>query len=147
MIHDFECAATCPGFRIVGCIDKPGDARVQNSPSAHGAGFEGDVETATGETIVLEGDARRPQRNQFSMARGIVIADDAILSTSENVSVWRNDDRPDGDFARSLGGPGFRNRRPHKVDILFGRHWADSLSGRDQRRSKSCLKWAAAAAL
>ena len=52
VVHDGEDAAAGSGFGVGGGVDEAGDAGVKDRSSAHGTGFERDVEGAVFEAIV-----------------------------------------------------------------------------------------------
>ena len=111
MVHDGEDGAAGAGFGIGSGVDQAGDAGVEDSAGAHGAGFERDVESAAfvvfiEEAIVFEGAAGVAEGDDLGVGGGVVFAEDAVLAMGDDLALV-DDDGADRDFAGGFGGAGF----------------------------------------
>ena len=88
-------------------VDQAGEAGVEDCASAHGAGFERDVEgAALGQAIVGEGAGGVAEGDDLGVGGGVVVAQDAVLAAGDDLAV-EGEDGADGDFSIMLGGAGF----------------------------------------
>jgi len=51
---DFEAGANGTPFRVIAAIDEALDASLNHSASAHGAGFDGDIQNCLREPIIVD---------------------------------------------------------------------------------------------
>jgi len=115
MREDFEARADGAATRIVGAINEPGDAGLDHGAGAHGARFEGDVESDAGKAIVGEGASGFAEDDDFGVSGGVVVADGAIAGTRDDF-VFADDESADGNFSGGGGGgAGFVESELHEV--------------------------------
>jgi hypothetical protein len=111
VVHDAEDAAAGSGFGVVGGVDEAGDAGVEDGSGAHGAGFEGDVESAATffckEAIVFERETGGAEGYDLGVGGGVAVAEDAVVAAGDDLSGGGDDDCAYWDFACGLGGLGF----------------------------------------
>ena len=104
--EDLEAGAEGAAFGVVGSVDDAGDARLDDGSGAHGAGFEGDVESGAGEPVIVDGLGHFTNGDDFGVGGGVVIADGAIAGAHEDGATVDHD-CADGYFAGFGGGLGF----------------------------------------
>lgn len=119
MVHDFEDRSACACLRIAGSVDEFCDTSVQDGPGAHGAGFQCDVEAATGEAIVAERLSGGAHGYHLRMAGRVVVADDAVLAEADDLAFRGDDDGADGHLAFRHGGVRFDDGG---ADVVFVSH-------------------------
>jgi len=110
MVHDAEDGAAGAGLGV-GCgVDEARDAGVEDGAGTHGAGFEGDVESAASvavifvdQAIVFEGAAGLAEGDDLGVGGGVVVAEDTVLAMGDDLALV-DDDSADGDFAGGFGG-------------------------------------------
>ena len=128
--EQLEAGTEGAALGVVGGIDDAGNPRLNDRPSTHGAGFEGDVEDGAGEAVVAEEARGFPNDNHFGVRGGIVIADSAIAGARENRIVVDNYG-PNGNFAGGAGGAGFLESKLQVVEVVrHGRNEEKSLTQR-----------------
>lgn len=117
MVQHREDASDRARLGIEGAKYQPSNPRVNHRSSAHGAGFQRDIESALFETVVFENESSGAQCNDFGVRGGVVIADDPVLSARNYGLVRPKDDGADGHFSSSLRFFCLRERRPQACFI------------------------------
>jgi hypothetical protein len=92
---------------------------MEDGSGAHGAGFEGDVEGAVVEAVVLEREAGGAEGYDFGVSGGVAVAEDSVLASAYDL-IFVDDDCTYGDFACGFSGVGFGDRELHEVDVWHG---------------------------
>lgn len=103
-------------FGIVCTIDESRDPGLDDRAGAHTAGFKRDVESSPGHSIVAEQACSFANRDDFSMGRGVAVANRSIPRPGEDFAVM-DKACADGNFARVCGVSCFFQRKPHKRDV------------------------------
>jgi hypothetical protein len=115
---DLETGADGATFGVVGTVDETWDTGLDDGAGAHAAGLDGDVERGISEAIVAEKAGGFAKGNHFRMGCGVIVADGAIASTSEDLA-FVDEQGADGDFTgfgrRTRFGQGFL----HELDVGF----------------------------
>ena len=118
VIEDGEDGATGAGLGVGGGLKEPGDAGVEDSTGAHGAGLERADEGAAGEAIVGKGETGGAEGDDLRMGGGVGGAEDLVVTAAEDgFAVWRYDDRADRDLPCEFGGAGFGDHEVHEVEV------------------------------
>jgi hypothetical protein len=125
MIEYFENAAAGSGLGVVGGVDKPDDACVQDGAGAHRAGFEGDVQRAASlrreQAVVRESTSCLAHRNDFGVGGGIAVAKDAILATAKHgLTIRTDDDGADGNLSCGFSGTRLGHGEAHDALVKVG---------------------------
>ena len=108
------------GFGVGGGVDEAGDAGVEDRSGAHGAGFEGDVEGAVFEAVVVEVEAGLAEGDDLGVGSGIVVAEDSVLAAADDL-VLMDDDGAYRDLAICLGVVGFCDCFAEEGFVVFVR--------------------------
>ena len=95
-------AAASAGFRITGTEHHPRQTRMHHRAGTHHAGFERDVERATGQAVVRLGGAGRAQRLDLGMGTRIVVTNRPVMSLADDAAVLHHH-RPYRYLAQGLG--------------------------------------------
>ena len=90
-------------FRVICSVYQQTDPSLYDRTSAHRARLQGYVERALVEMPVLQNFASRPQRQDFSVSRGIAVSLSPILGFSNQLASTVNDCSTHGHFARITG--------------------------------------------
>jgi len=118
MAEDFEAGPEGAAFRIVGGVDKPGNARQDNGSGAHGAGLESDVKSGAAKAVVVEKASTLADHDDFSVGGGIVVANGAIAGASEDRSIM-NEEGPDRNLARLGGSARLGKSELHEMQVVW----------------------------
>jgi len=114
--EQFEAGAESSAFWVVGCVDEAGDAGLDNGAGAHGAGFEGYIESGFRETVISKFSRSFTKNHDFGMRGRVAIADRAIATASENFLAIDNH-RADGNLVGFGTRAGFFQRDLHEFRI------------------------------
>lgn len=125
MIEDLENTAAGSSLGVVGCVDQPDDAGMENGAGAHGAGFERDVQRAASlrreQAVVRESTSCLAHRNDFGVGGGIAVAKDAILTTAKyGLTIRTDDDGPYRHLPCRFSGTRFGHGEPHHALVEVG---------------------------
>jgi hypothetical protein len=112
--QDFKAGAESSAFRIVGGIDKPRNACLNDGAGTHCARFERDVEGRVGKAIVAEQAGALADHDDLGVGRRIVIADGAV-ATARDEHFIVHQERANGSFASFRGSVRLVQRDAHKV--------------------------------
>lgn len=115
-------------FEVIGTIDQGLDPRLENGSSAHGTGFEGDVESAAGETPAVEVVGPIAQGQELGMAEGITIAIATVLGVGDRLALGIEEDGADGYIACGSGFLGQGQGLAHPMLVLV--HWGGTRCNR-----------------
>ncbi len=83
-------AAGGAGLRIARAENHAFDARMHDRAGAHGAGFQGHIQGATGQAVVAQTGRRVTQGHDFSMRRRIVPTDGLIETATDDLAIADN---------------------------------------------------------
>ena len=118
MIHHVEDRAACACLGVERAIDQPRDTGMEDSPGAHRAGLQRDVQRAAGDQpVIFDIAGRVAERNDLRMRRGVVVADNAVLPSGNDLA-FINEDRSDRDFLSSLGIAGLGDCSLEEVNVF-----------------------------
>src|SRR5260370_31410979 len=98
MRQDFETGADSAALGVVSAVDQARDAGLDDGAGAHAAGFDGDVESGSGEAVVAEKAGGFAKDDDFGVGRGVVVADGAVVRTRQNLSLM-DEHSANGNFA------------------------------------------------
>jgi len=115
--EDFKAGTESAAFPVIGGVDEPGDARLDNGAGTHGTGFESDVKSGLGEPVVAKEMRSFADGDNFGVSGGIVISNGAVTSTREYVSIL-NEDCADGNLASLRGSTCFGESELHEIPIV-----------------------------
>jgi hypothetical protein len=102
VVHDGEDRAAGSGFGVGGSVDEATDAGVQDGSGAHGAGFEGGVESAVFEAVVGEGATGFAESDDLGVGGGVAVAEDSVLAAADDF-IFVDYDCAYRDFAVGFG--------------------------------------------
>ena len=102
---------------IVGAVDEPWDASLNDRAGAHGAGLERDVKSGVGKAVVAEDSSGLAQDDDFSMRGRVIVANGAIAGARQ-VRIVANEHRTDGDFAGVGGSVSLLQSKAHEIEIV-----------------------------
>lgn len=90
MVQDLEHGACGASFGIGSAVNQAGDASVDKRSGAHGAGFNGGVDSTAGvaQTMVAQVCGGLAQRDDLSVGGGIAIEQVAIVPTADNFTIF-----------------------------------------------------------
>jgi hypothetical protein len=125
VIHYREHGAAGAGLGVGRRVNQPSDARVENRTGAHGAGFECDVQCAAfafwrKDAVIGESSASFTEGYDLGVRCGVVVAQDAVVTSAKDLTAGRHDERANRNFTGSLGGAGFGYGESHEMAIEFG---------------------------
>ena len=115
--EQFEASTESAAFWVVSCVDQARDAGLDYGAGAHGAGFQGYVESGFCEAVVAELLRGFAENHDFGVRCGVAIANGAITAASKNFLAI-NEDCTDGNFAGFGTGTGFFQRDLHEFRIV-----------------------------
>ncbi len=98
--EQFEARTKRASFRIIGAVHQPWDARLHHRACAHAAGFQRNVKSSVGESIISEESRSLADGHNFRVRRRVVIANGAIAGAGEHF-VLVSENSPNGNFACS----------------------------------------------
>jgi len=84
--QELEDAAAGTALGIAGAVHDAGDAGVDQGAGAHGAGFEGDVEGGTGESVVAGALAGVAKGADLGVGAGVMGGDGAVPALAQNLA-------------------------------------------------------------
>ena len=79
---------------------------MEDGSGTHGAGFEGDVESAAFEAVVFQSATGFAEGDYFGVGGGVAVAEDSVLASADDF-VFVDYDCAYRDFACGFGGVGF----------------------------------------
>ena len=120
MGENFEAGAYGAALGIVAPIDQTGDARLDDGPGTHGAGFDGDVEGDASEAVVIEDTGSLPQDHDFGVGSGVAIADGAVTGAGQDVAPM-DKHSANGHFSGRGRCASLLQCRSHELDVNFHR--------------------------
>jgi hypothetical protein len=123
MIEDREARAYRAAFGVWRAINETGDAGLDHSAGAHGAGLDGDVEACSCQTIVADTLCSFAQRDYFGVRGGIAVGDGAVSGAGHDLIIHYHycADRYFASFGR---GAGFIERAAHESRVaVVGNGW------------------------
>ncbi len=115
--EQLEAGAESAALGVVSSIDEARYTRLDNRTSAHGAGLERDVQNGSGEAVVAQKPRGFTKHDDFSVSRGVIIANGAIAGARQNRIVL-HEHGPDGDFAGGGRSAGFVESKLQKVKVV-----------------------------
>lgn len=101
---------------VGGAVDDAPDPGVTDGAHAHDAGFQGHVQRGVDQPVIFQHGARRPQRNDFGMCRGVMRRDGPVPPLGHDV-VAEQQHGAHRHLARLLGPLGQFQRMAHPVLI------------------------------
>jgi hypothetical protein len=87
MVQNLEQWASSACLGVTGAVDHTGDARMDKRSGAHGAGLDGGVHGAADEPVISDLRRGLAQGDYFSMRRGIVIEQVAVVACANNLTI------------------------------------------------------------
>jgi len=130
--EQLEAGTEGAAFGVVGGIDESGNPRLYDGTSAHGAGFQSNVEKGVGEAVVAKKMRGFTEDDNFGVGGGVSITNGAIAGARENRLIV-DEHGANGDFASGGRGAGFVESQLHEVKIV--RH------GGNERKSLTQSAW------
>ncbi len=116
MVEDGETGADGAAFHVICAVDEAGDARLDHSPGAHGAGLDGDVESRVEEAVIFDFLRGGAEGDDFGVGGGVAIGDGTVAGAGDDAA-FVDDDGTDGDFTAIGGEAGFFQRGLHEGDV------------------------------
>jgi len=118
MSEDFETRADGAALGVVGAVDEARDAGLDHGTGAHGARFDGDVESGTGEAVVFKDMRGSTHDNNLRVGGGVAVANGAIAGAGEDLAVMHQDGA-DRHFASGRCGARLSQGFSHGLEIGF----------------------------
>ena len=117
--QDFKTGAYRAAFGLIGAVHQAGDAGLNHRAGAHGAGFDGDVESGAEQAVVAGFQGGVTQGQNFGVRGGIAMGDGAVSSACDNFVI---DDEycANGNFSAFGRLAGFLKGLGHEDVIGFG---------------------------
>ena len=119
VLQDVENTAGGAGPGIGRGINQPLDSGQDNGARAHGAGFQGDIQSGAGKAIILLPRGAGAQGRHLRMGRGIT-GGDGPVPTFAYAIITRYQDCADRDFTLCLGAFGQLQGPPHPEFVTAG---------------------------
>jgi hypothetical protein len=116
VVEDGEAGPDGAAFGVVGAIEEAGDARLDHGAGAHGAGFNGDVESGIEEAVIFHLLGGSSEGHDFGVCGGVAVGNGAIAGTDDDATVEDNHGA-NGHFAALGRFAGFIERRLHEGDV------------------------------
>src|SRR5260370_14612767 len=98
MRQDFETGADSAALGVVSAVDQARDAGLEDGAGRHAAGFDGSVESGTGEAVISEKAGGFAKDDDFGVGRGVVVAIGAVVRTRKSLSIM-DEHSANGNFA------------------------------------------------
>ncbi len=114
--EDFEARSDSAPFGVVGAVDQPRNARLDDCPGAHATGLDRGIKRRVRKPVIPEGAGRFAQDDDFSVRCGIAVADGAVAGTSNDGAV-PHQKRTDRHFAGHSRSARFLERLLHEFDV------------------------------
>jgi hypothetical protein len=105
------------GLWIRAGVHKTMDPRMDHCPSAHKAGFQRAVESASGKPVISLSSGRLPKSVDLGVGGHVIRCYRRIVSTANDSSL-EDDYRTDRNFTLLLGISGKSDRDVHEADII-----------------------------
>lgn len=118
-VGEVEDRSDCACFEVFGAVDEGFDAGLEDGSGAHGAGFEGDVEGAVGESPVVEVLGSCSEGEEFGVAEGVLVAIAAVLGLGDRLALGVEEDCADGDVTGLSGLVGLGEGLVHPVVVVI----------------------------
>lgn len=135
LAEDTRAVFHTAALRIISPKNQPANARKRYGLRAHGAGLQGHIQVAVGQTRCFQFFRRRPERQNFGMARRITILLHTVGGTCQDAARGHLDhNRSDRHFTVGRGETRFFQRLRHICRFNHARNGARALLKLQRRR-------------
>jgi hypothetical protein len=133
IFRKLQVALDYPSLGIRSSIDNPGQTRLDDSAKTHGTRFEGNVQGATGKTVIVAFLSAKPQGKNFGMGGWIAGVDGRIVYPRNRRALRIQEHRTNRHFAQThcLAGQIQGSAHPMEIDGAVSR-------GRERNRFHEC---------